>query len=108
MHYSRKIDPGNPYATLEWGVLEQHVTVGGKNRRFLTYIPDGARAGASGVFILGPDNRTAEDLLQNSGWRELADGERSGGGSFSSSWSRKTAGGTRKNPMAPRMGTPPM
>ena len=80
MHYSRKIDPGNPYATLEWGVLEQHVTVGGKNRRFLTYIPDGARAGASGVFILGPDNRTAEDLLQNSGWRELADGERSGGG----------------------------
>lgn len=73
MRYSRKVDPKNPYATLEWGVMEQNVTIAGRTRRCLTYIPDGVRSIAACVIILGPDGCSAEELLENSGWRELAD-----------------------------------
>lgn len=78
MHNFREVDPKNPYATLEWGLFEQKVSIAGKNRRFLTYIPDGTRPSAAGVFILGPDGNTAEELFADSGWRELADREQDG------------------------------
>lgn len=78
MHNFRKVDPQKPYATLEWGLFEQHVTIAKKNRRFLTYIPDGVRPSAAGIFILGPDGSSAEALFANSGWRELADSEPGG------------------------------
>ena len=72
VHYFREIDLRDPYATLEWGVFEQKVTVEGKDRRFLTYIPDGTKPAASVVMVLGPNHCSAEDLLESSGWRELA------------------------------------
>lgn len=73
MHYFREINPKNPYATLEWGAFEQMVTVEGRDRRFLTYIPDGTRPAASMVMVFGPDHCSAEKLFESSGWRELAD-----------------------------------
>lgn len=75
MHYFRKIDPKDPYATLEWGVFEQKVNVEGKDRRFLTYIPDGIKPATSMVMVLGPDHCSAETLFKSSGWRELAGNE---------------------------------
>lgn len=80
MQHFRKVDPKNPYATLEWGVFEQRVTVGGKDRRFLTYIPDGTKPAASMVMVFGPDHCSADQLFADSGWRELADQDRSGAG----------------------------
>lgn len=70
---SRPIDPQNPYASLKYGLMEQTVTVGNKTRRFLTYVPDGARPSTAGVYILGANGVTAEELLEHSGWREVAE-----------------------------------
>ena len=77
MHYFRKIDPQNPYATFECGLFEQEVTVAGKKRRFLTYIPDGVRSATAVVMVLGPNHCSVEELLANSGWKELADHDQS-------------------------------
>lgn len=76
MMQTRTLTPDAPYAPLCWGTLEESVHVGGKTRRFLTYIPDGVRPSAAGVFILGRDHRSARDLLENSGWRAIADQEK--------------------------------
>lgn len=73
MHNFRKVTPEDPYATPEWGTFEQRVTLPGKERRFLTYIPDGIKPATSLVMVLGPNHSTAETLLEESGWKELAD-----------------------------------
>lgn len=70
---TRRIDPQDPYAPLEYGLMEQTVEVGHKTRRFLTYIPDGTRSSTAGVYVLGANGMTAEDLLKYSGWRETAE-----------------------------------
>ena len=70
---TRSIDPRNPYAPLKYGIMEQTVTVGNRMRRFLTYVPDGARPSTAGVYVLGANGMRAEDLLEHSGWREAAE-----------------------------------
>lgn len=70
-------DPKAPYRPCFHGVFEQEVTVGGKQRRMLTYVPPDVRESTAGVLVLGENGRTADDLLQESGWRELADQEES-------------------------------
>lgn len=76
MVQTRALNPKEPYDSLCWGTLEGTVQIGGHARRFLTYIPDGARASTAGVFILGGNGSTVEELLTASGWRELADEEK--------------------------------
>ncbi len=70
-----ELDPRKPYQLEYSGVIEEKVAVGGKTRRMLVYVPEEVRMSASGVFVLGENGQTADDLLQNSGWRELADQE---------------------------------
>lgn len=67
------IDPKQPYLPQYYGIFEQTVTVGGRERRFLLYIPDGVRESCEGVLVLGENGKTADDLLRESGWRALAD-----------------------------------
>lgn len=68
-----KINPEQPYLPQHYGVIEQFVTVEGRKRRFLLYIPDGVRESCAGVLVLGGNGRTADDLLRESGWCALAD-----------------------------------
>ena len=72
-HY--EIDPKDPLKPLYQGTFEQTVTVGGKQRRYLVYIPEGARASAAGVFVLPENGKTADDLWRDSWWRMIADTE---------------------------------
>ena len=74
---SRALDPENPYASLKWGIFDQEIRIGNQKRRMLTYIPDGARPSTSGILVLGPNGKTADELLENSGWCELADQDKS-------------------------------
>ena len=71
----REVDPKDPLRPLYQGTFEESVTVGGKPRRYLLYIPEGARPSTAGVFVLPENGKTADDLWRDSGWRELADTE---------------------------------
>ena len=42
-HYEYQVDPKEPLKPLYQGTYEETVTVGGKQRRYLVYIPKGAR-----------------------------------------------------------------
>ncbi|MDO4269467.1 MAG: PHB depolymerase family esterase [Eubacteriales bacterium] len=69
----RAVDPDAPLQPLYVGTFEHTVTVGGRQRRFLVYIPEGARPSTAGVFVLPENGKTADDLWRESGWRTLAD-----------------------------------
>ena len=71
----RAVDPAQPYRPVFVGTLEAFVNVGGKKRRYLAYIPEGARESTAGVLVLGANGRTADDLWRESAWRGLADTE---------------------------------
>ena len=42
-NYQYEVDPKDPLKPLYQGTFEEKVTVGGKERRYLVYIPKGAR-----------------------------------------------------------------
>ncbi len=69
------IDPANPYLPVFTGTFELTVPVGGKNRRLIAYAPEGHRDSTAGILVLGENGRTADQLLKESGWKELADRE---------------------------------
>ncbi len=79
MYYNihREVDPKDPLRPLYQGTFEETVTVGGKTRRYLLYIPEGTRPSTAGVFILPENGKTADDLWRDSGWRSMADTEES-------------------------------
>ena len=68
-------DPHAPYRPMFYGTFELPVPVGGKQRRMLAYVPEDVRESTAGVIVLGAIGRTADDLLQESGWRDIADQE---------------------------------
>lgn len=74
-NYHSEVDPKDPFKPLYRGTFEETVTVGGKTRRYLVYIPEGARASTAGVFILPENGKTADDLWRDSWWRMIADTE---------------------------------
>lgn len=69
----REINPLRPYDTLMWGYLTQQVVCAGTTHNVLVYIPDGVRPSTSGVIILGPNGLSAQEILEKSGWKSLAD-----------------------------------
>ena len=68
-------DPHAPYRPAFYGTFELPVPVGGKQRRMLAYVPKDVRESTAGIIVLGANGRTADDLLQESGWRDIADQE---------------------------------
>lgn len=71
----REINPLRPYDTLVWGCLTQRVAYAGTTHSVLVYIPDGVRPSTSGVIILGPNGLSAQEILEKSEWKSLADKE---------------------------------
>lgn len=74
-NYHCEVDPKDPFKPLYQGTFEETVEVGGKARRYLVYIPEGARPSTAGVFVLPENGKTADDLWRESGWRMIADTE---------------------------------
>ncbi len=68
-------DPKHPYRPGYHGTFELTIEVGGKKRRMLAYAPADIRDSTAGVLVLGENGKTADDLLKESGWCELADRE---------------------------------
>ena len=71
----RPLDPKRGIELLSTGTFERFVTVGGRPRRLLIYIPEGARPSCAGIFVLGENGQTADQLLKDSLWRQLADND---------------------------------
>ena len=69
------MNPKEPYKTFFIGRYEYICKVGNRERRMITYIPEGARASTSGVYLFPPGGVTADDFLSKSNWKELADTE---------------------------------
>ncbi len=69
------IDPKQPYRPAFYGTFELEVPVGDKKRRMIAYAPAEYRDSTAGILVLGESGKTAEQLLEESGWRELADSE---------------------------------
>ena len=74
-NYQYEVDPKDPFKPLYQGTFEETVEVGGKTRRYLLYIPEGARPSTAGVLVLPENGKTADDLWRESGWRMIADTE---------------------------------
>lgn len=70
-----KCDPKNPYAPKFSGMFELPVEYAGKKRRMLAYVPHDIRESTAGILVLGENGQTADDLLEHSGWCEIADTE---------------------------------
>ena len=70
---NHEIDPMNALRPSVVGLLEKTVEIGGVERRFLVYLPEDVRASTSGVFVLGDNGVTAQQMFEESNWRELAD-----------------------------------
>lgn len=68
-------DPRNPYRPEYHGTFELEFEVGGRMRRMLAYAPEDIRDSTAGLIVVGPNGVTADELLENSGWREIADSE---------------------------------
>lgn len=77
--YTHKIldicDPKNPYAPKVSGTFELPVEYAGKKRRMLAYVPYDIRESTAGILVLGENGQTADNLLEHSGWCEIADTE---------------------------------
>ena len=77
--YTHKIldicDPKNPYAPKFSGTFELPVEYAGKKRRMLAYVPHDIRESTAGILVLGENGQTSDDLLEHSGWCEIADTE---------------------------------
>lgn len=58
------------------GTFCHGIEIGGVHRRVLAYVPDGARASTSGVVVVPDSGVTIEQAMAESGWVEIADGER--------------------------------
>ena len=65
-NWQYEVDPKDPLKPLYQGTFEEKVTVGGKERRYLVYIPKNARPSTAGVFIL-PENGKIENELYQQG-----------------------------------------
>jgi len=74
-NYKRTVDPRDPFRPLFYGTFENTVEVNGRQRRYLVYIPEGARPSTAGVFILPENGKTADNLWNDSLWRVIADTE---------------------------------
>ena len=70
-----KCDQKNPYAPKFSGTFELPVEYAGKKRRMLAYVPHDIRESTAGILVLGENGQTADDLLEHSGWCEIADTE---------------------------------
>lgn len=68
-------DPKNPYAPKFSGTFEIPVSYAGKTRRMLAYVPYDVRESTAGVLVLGENGQTADELLTQSGWCDIADTE---------------------------------
>lgn len=78
MYQNHKLDacdPLHPYRPGFCGVFEIPVIVGSKKRRMLTYVPVDIRESTAGLIVLGENGKTADDLLNDSGWCEIAEQE---------------------------------
>lgn len=74
-HVLTSCDPKHPYLPAFSGVFELPVEVGEKKRRMLAYVPKDIRESTAGIMILGENGQTADDLLRESDWCEIADTE---------------------------------
>lgn len=68
-------DPLHPYAPAHYGIFELLIPVADKQRRMIAYVPKDVRESTAGVLVLGENGKTADDLLLESGWVEIADTE---------------------------------
>ncbi len=69
------VNPENPYLPAYHGTFQLEVDVAGKKRRMLAYAPKGHRDSTAGVLILGENGKTADELLNESFWKAIADTE---------------------------------
>lgn len=74
-HQERAIDPLHPYLPLFQGAYEETVTIGGRKRRYLAYIPEKTRESTAGIMILPENGKTIEQVFEESLWRVIADTE---------------------------------
>lgn len=68
-------NPHDPYLPGFHGTFEFIIKVGEKKRRMLAYVPSNIRESTAGVIVLGENGKTADALLQESGWCDIANQE---------------------------------
>ena len=71
------IDPRNPFHPSFIGPIQQQVTVNGRKRFCICYIPEHVRSSAAGIFVLPKSGVTAAEMLSRSNWADLAESDKS-------------------------------
>ena len=73
--HRERINPMEPYLPVYQGLFADTVLVNGTPRRYLAYVPEGARSSTAGIFVLAGNGKTAADIWRESDWKHLADTE---------------------------------
>lgn len=71
------IDPRRPFHPSFIGPIQQQVTVNGRKRFCICYMPEHVRSSAAGIFVLPKSGVTAAEMLSRSNWADLAETDRS-------------------------------
>ena len=75
-HELTALDPNNPYVPFNTGCYSLNLEIpGGGTRRMIIYIPEGTQPSTAGAFLLPPSGVSAEEFLEKSNWKDIADGE---------------------------------
>ena len=67
------VDSQNPTKPFFTGSIRQGVEIDGIARSFLLYIPQHYPISGAGIFLYPDDDVSAEDYLENSGWKPVAE-----------------------------------
>lgn len=67
------VDSQNPTKPFFTGSIRQEVEIDGIARSFLLYIPQHYPISGAGIFLYPDDDVSAEDYLENSGWKPVAE-----------------------------------
>jgi len=70
-HYVKELP--NIYQPEYTGLFREVVTVAGKERSYLVYIPKHVRSATSGIMVFCANGKSAQETFEQSAWRTLAD-----------------------------------
>ncbi|SNS66623.1 esterase, PHB depolymerase family [Anaerovirgula multivorans] len=72
MGLTEMLNPQNPYEPMLKGLYQDKVTVNGKERSFVTFIPESVTQGDNSIYIAVPSGVDTAKFLETSGWKNIA------------------------------------
>ncbi|MCH1982676.1 hypothetical protein MCG98_08885 [Ruminococcus sp. OA3] len=69
----KPVDPADPYRSSHIGIFQRCIETGDNKETYAVYIPEDFPPFGDGIFVFAPGKISAEDYIQHSGIRKMAD-----------------------------------